>query len=54
MQIDQVSSFIYPGTIVNGNRTIEEEIRERIARGNKEFYANKLFLKAIWCPGNPN
>jgi hypothetical protein len=28
---------------VNGNNTLEEEIRERIVIGNK-----------IWCPGNPN
>jgi hypothetical protein len=46
MQIDQVRSFIYLGTIVNGNNILEEEIRERNAKGNKAFYANKLFLKA--------
>jgi hypothetical protein len=37
---------------VNGNNTLEEEIRERISKGNKAFYANKTILKAIWCP-NP-
>ena len=33
--IDQVRSFSYLCTIVNGNNTLEEEIRERIAKGNK-------------------
>jgi hypothetical protein len=37
MQIDQVRSFSYLGTFVNGNNTLEEEIRERIAKGNKAF-----------------
>jgi len=31
---------------VNGNNTLEEEIRERIVQGNKVFYANELSLKA--------
>jgi hypothetical protein len=44
-QIDQVKSFSYLGSIVNGNNTLEEETRERIAKGNKAFYANKFFLK---------
>jgi hypothetical protein len=30
---------------VNGNNTLEEEIRERIAKGNKAFYANKTLFK---------
>jgi len=38
---------------VNGNNTLEEEIREKISKRNKAFYA-KRFLKVIWCPGNPN
>jgi len=28
---------------VNGNNTLEEEIRERIVKGNKAFYANRAF-----------
>ena len=40
IQIDQVRSFSYLGTIVNGNNTLEEEIREGIVKGNKAFYAN--------------
>jgi len=31
---------------VNGNNTLEEEIRERIAKGNKAFYANKTLFKS--------
>ena len=53
-RIDQVRSFSYLGTIVNGCNSLEEEIRERIFKGNKAFYANKTLLKVIWCPGNPN
>jgi hypothetical protein len=45
MHTNQVRSFNYLGTIVNGNNTLEEEIRERIAKGNKAFYANKTFFK---------
>ena len=52
--IDQVRSFTYLGTNVNGNNTLEEEIRERNTNGNKAFYANKSFLKVTWCPENPN
>ena len=37
IQIDQVKSFRYLGTTVNGNNTLEEEIRERIVKGNKAF-----------------
>ena len=43
---DQVRSFSYLGTIVNGNNNLEEEIRERIVKGNKVFYANKTLLKS--------
>jgi hypothetical protein len=46
MQIDQVKSFSYLGTNVNGHNTLEEEIRERIAKGNKAFYANKTLFKS--------
>ena len=44
--VDQVRSFSYLGTIVNGNNTLEEEIRERIVKGNKAFYVNKTLLKS--------
>ena len=44
--IIQVRSFSYIGTIGNGNSILEEEIRERIAKGNKAFYANKTLFKS--------
>jgi hypothetical protein len=31
---------------VNGNNTLEEEIREWIAKGNKAFHANKTLFKS--------
>jgi len=31
---------------VNGNNTLEEEIRERIVKGNKAFYANRTLFKS--------
>jgi len=38
-----------------GHNTLEEgEVRERIVKGNKAFYANKTPFKVIWRPGNPN
>jgi hypothetical protein len=54
MQIDGVRSFSYPGTIVNGNSTLEEETRERITEGNKAFCANKTIFKSNLVSRNPN
>jgi len=31
---------------VNGNNTLEEEIRERITKGIKAFYANNVLFKS--------
>jgi hypothetical protein len=31
---------------VNGSNTLEEEVRERIFKGNKAFYANKTLFKS--------
>jgi len=45
-RIDQVKSFSYLSSTVNGNNTLEEEIRERITKGNKVFYANKALFKS--------
>ena len=44
--IDQVRSISYLGAIVDGNITLEEEIRVRIAKGNKAFYANRVLFKS--------
>jgi hypothetical protein len=34
------------GTTVNGNNTLEEEIRERTVKGNKAFYTNRALFKS--------
>jgi hypothetical protein len=44
IQIDPFKSFSYLGSTVNGNNTVEEEIRERTAKGNRAFYANKALF----------
>jgi len=48
------SQLSYLGTIVNGNNTLEEEIKERIAKGNKAFYANKTLFRSTLVSRNPN
>jgi hypothetical protein len=40
MSFESVQSFKYLESVVNQNNTIEEEIKERIIAGNKDFYAN--------------
>jgi hypothetical protein len=44
--LEQVKSFKYLGSVVNGNNSIEEEIKERISLGNKAYYANKDIFKS--------
>jgi len=34
------------GSTVNGNKSIEEEIKRRISLGNKAFYANQDLVKS--------
>jgi hypothetical protein len=46
IQIDQVRSFKYLSTIVNGNNTLEEEIREKIVKGNNAFCPNRALFKS--------
>jgi hypothetical protein len=46
VHLEQVTSFKYLGSIVNGNNSIEEEIKERIILGNKAFYANQALFKS--------
>ena len=41
-----MKSFRYISTIVNGNNTLEEEISERIVKGNEAFYANRTLFKS--------
>jgi hypothetical protein len=53
IQIDQVRSFCYLGTILNGNNTLEEEIRERIVKGNRAFYANRILVQMNLVSSKP-
>lgn len=41
LEIKNVNSFKYLGTIVNATNIIEQEIRERITAGNRAYYAYK-------------
>jgi hypothetical protein len=43
--LEQVKSFKYLGSIVNGNNSIEEEIKGRISLGNKAFHENQDLFK---------
>jgi hypothetical protein len=44
--LEQVKSFKYLGSIVNGINSVDEEIKERISIGNKAYYANQDLLKS--------
>ena len=44
--LEQVKSFKYLGSVVNGNNSIEGEIKGRISLGNKAFYANQDLFKS--------
>jgi hypothetical protein len=43
---EQVKAFKYLGSYVNGNNSIEGEIKERISVGNKAYYANKDLFRS--------
>ena len=45
-EIEQVRSFKYLGSTVNTDNTIEEEIKERTALGNKAFFAKKKIFQS--------
>jgi len=45
MKIEEVNSAKYLGTTMNVDNLIEEEIKERIAAGNKSFFANKKIFQ---------
>jgi hypothetical protein len=45
-EFEQVKSFKYFGLTVNTDNTVEEEIKERIALGNKAFSANKKMFQS--------
>ena len=44
--LEQVKSFKYLGSIVNGNNSIKEEKKGRISLGNKAFYTNQDLFKS--------
>jgi hypothetical protein len=46
MHINKVRSFSYLGNIVNGNNTLEKEIRGKIYKWNTAIYANKSLFKS--------
>ena len=46
MKIEEVNSAKYLGTIMNADKLIEEEIKERIATGNRSFFANKKIFQS--------
>jgi len=46
MKIEEVNNVRYLGIIVTKDNLIEEEIKERIAAGNRVFFAKKRYSKA--------
>ena len=40
-QFEQVNSFKYLGAVVNTDSPLEEEIKERIAAGNRAYHVHK-------------
>ena len=54
IQINQVRSFCYLGSIVNGDNTLEEEIKKELPKEMALIMQIKPFLKVNWCPETPN
>ena len=46
MKIEEVNSARYLRTFMNVDNLIEEEIKERIAAGNRSFFANKKIFQS--------
>ena len=46
IHLEQVKSFKYLRSNVNGNNLIEEEIKERISIGNRTYYTNQDLFKS--------
>jgi hypothetical protein len=47
-QVEQVNSFKYLGAMVNTDSSVEEEIKERIAAGNRAYHVHKkLFTSKL-------
>ena len=45
LYLEQVQSNKYLGSTVNSDKSIEEEIRNRITLGNKVYYDNQFLFK---------
>jgi hypothetical protein len=45
MKTEEVNNVKYLGTVVTKDNLIEEEIKERIAAGNRAFFANKKIFQ---------
>jgi threonine dehydratase len=43
-QFEQVNSFKYLGTTVNNDKSIEEEVKERIAAANRTYHAHRILF----------
>ena len=43
---ENVENFNYLGSILNANNKMTIEIAERIAKGNKAYYANAKLIKS--------
>ena len=46
MKTEEVNNVKYLGTVVTKDNLIEEEIKERIAAGNRAFFANKKIFQS--------
>jgi hypothetical protein len=46
LAVEEANTVKYFGTIVTKDNLIEEEIKERIAAGNRAFFANKKILQS--------
>jgi len=46
MEIEEVNSAKYFGTLMNADKLIEKEIKERIAADNRSFFANKKIFQS--------
>jgi hypothetical protein len=45
-ELEHVKFFKYVGSIANTDNSMEEEIKERIALGNKVYFANKKMFQS--------
>jgi hypothetical protein len=46
IKIEEANNIIYLGTTVTKDNLIEEEIKERIAAGNRAYFANKTIFQS--------